>query len=264
MQIRRVFIEIGFEETLLDASDLIVGNYGFDNDQALFFISGADFAYRSIAEQIMNLQVIGAGVGRTGTNSLRIALNTLGLGPCYHMVELISNAPVNVPLWLAALDGRPDWPAIFEGYNSAVDWPVAAFYRELAAAYPQAKFVLTLREPSNWAESFSETIYKLQAGGEHAPPDMKPWFDMANGVVAKSGFPFGMNATQLARAFEANTEAVKAALPAERLLTFNVKDGWGPLCAFLGVPEPDEAFPNTNSRGEFWERVNAKMAEGGF
>jgi hypothetical protein len=211
----------------------------------------------------MTLRVIGAGVGRTGTNSLRLALNQLGLGPCYHMHELVLNAPVNVPLWLAALDGHADWETIYKGYASAVDWPTAGFFRELSAAYPAAKFVLTVRGAESWAESFSETIYKLQAGGDQAPVEFKPWFDMANGVVFKTGFPFGLDVAGLANAFNAHTDAVKAAIPADRLLIYEVKDGWGPLCAFLGVPRPAEVFPRTNSRGEFWDAVAAAMASAG-
>jgi hypothetical protein len=211
----------------------------------------------------MTLRVIGAGVGRTGTNSLRLALNQLGFGPCYHMHELVLNVPVNAPLWLAALNGHADWEAIYKGYASAVDWPTAGFFRELNAAYPQAKFVLTARSAESWAESFSETIYKLHAGADQAPAVFKPFFDMANGVVLKSGFPFGLDVAGLANAFNAHTDAVEAAIPADRLLIYEVKDGWGPLCAFLGVPEPVEAFPCTNSRDEFWKVVAAGMAAAG-
>lgn len=207
----------------------------------------------------MSLKVIGAGVGRTGTNSLRVALNQLGFGPCYHMHELVANAPVNVPLWLAALDGRPDWETIFQGYASAVDWPTSAFYGELHAAYPEAKIILTVRGAESWAESFSATIYKLQSEGDQAPAMMKPWFDMANGVVFKSGFPFGLDKQGLAKAFEAHSEAVKAAIPSRQLLVYDVREGWAPLCAFLGVAEPADAFPKTNSRGEFWEHASAAL-----
>ena len=211
----------------------------------------------------MTLQVIGAGVGRTGTNSLRLALNQLGLGPCYHMHELALNLAVNVPLWLGALDGHADWEAIYKGYASAVDWPTAGFFRELNAAYPAAKFILTVRSAESWAQSFSETIYKLQAGGDPAPAGFKSWFDMANRVVLKTGFPFGLDVAGLANAFNAHTDAVKTAIPADRLLVYEVKDGWGPLCAFLGFPEPAEAFPRTNTRGEFWDFVAAATAKAG-
>ena len=109
------------------------------------------------------MQIIGAGVGRTGTYSLKLALNELGLGPCHHMEEVLLNQPVQVPLWASAVDGAPDWDRIYAGYNCAVDWPTAGFVRELNVAFPQAKFVLTHRSPASWVASFSGTIYQLLA-----------------------------------------------------------------------------------------------------
>ena len=206
----------------------------------------------------MTLKVIGAGVGRTGTYSLKLALNQLGLGPCHHMEEVIFNMPVHVPLWAAAAAGRPDWEAIYKGYESAVDWPTAGFFRELHAAFPAARFVLTTRSPESWAESFSQTIYKLLAGREQAPQEMQEWLDMGARVIAQTGFPAGLDAAGLTKAFNAHNEAVKAAIPARQLLVYQVKEGWAPLCAFLGVPEPAEPFPRTNDRGEFWDRVAGK------
>lgn len=203
----------------------------------------------------MTLQVIGAGVGRTGTYSLKLALEQLGFGPCYHMEEVFKDAPRRIALWNAALAGEPDWPALFEGYNAAVDWPVAAFWHELAAAYPQAKVVLTTRDPEIWYESFSETIFKLLAGRDEAPPQVGPWFEMAIGVTQKSGFDGTMSRTDIRRAFKDQVAAVKAAIPPERLLVFEVKDGWEPLCTFLGKPVPAMPFPNTNNTEEFWELV---------
>jgi hypothetical protein len=139
------------------------------------------------------MKVIGAGVGRTGTYSLKLAINRLGLGPCHHMEEVLHNRPRQLPLWVAALNGDPDWAAVFDGYESAVDWPTAGFFRELNEAFPDAKFVLTVRSPESWAASFSETIYKLLAGRDEAPDDMKPWLDMAAGVIAMTGFPAGLD-----------------------------------------------------------------------
>ena len=206
----------------------------------------------------MTMHVIGAGVGRTGTYSLKLAVNQLGLGPCHHMEEVLFNQPVQVPLWAAAVNGRPDWAAIYEGYQSAVDWPTAGFFRELSTAYPSAKFVLTVRSPKSWAESFSETIYKLLAGRDQAPQEMHAWLDMASGVINKTGFPPGLDFEGLKKAFTAHNDAVKAVIPEHKLLIFQVKEGWGPLCAFLGVPEPDDLFPRTNDRSEFWDRVTGK------
>ena len=208
----------------------------------------------------MALKIIGTGVGRTGTYSLRTALTKLDLGPCHHMEEVLHHMPVQLPLWQAVVKGSPDWAAIYAGYGSAVDWPTAAFFRELSKAYPEAKFILTVRSPDSWAASFSETIYTLLAGKDEAPPHMRAWLDMATAVIEKSGFPGGMSTTALANAFTAHNEAVKAAIPPHRLLVYEVKQGWEPLCKFLGTPVPSEAFPQTNSRAEFWELVKRGSA----
>jgi hypothetical protein len=206
----------------------------------------------------MPLKVIGAGVGRTGTYSLKLAITQLGLGPCHHMEDVLQNMSVQVPLWAAAAKGHPDWESIYDGYESAVDWPTACFYRELSAAYPSAKFVLTHRSPESWAQSFSETIYKLIAGRDHAPQEMQAWMAMGVRVVTKTGFPNGLDMDGLMRAFTAHNDAVKSAIPADRLLVYQVKEGWGPLCAFLGAPVPADPFPRTNDRAEFWDLVSGK------
>ena len=203
----------------------------------------------------MSISVIGAGVGRTGTNSLKLALNQLGLGPCHHMDEVLSNMPAQVPLWAAAAKGKPDWAAVFKGYNSAVDWPVASFYRETHKQYPTAKFVLTQRSTESWYASFSETIYTALGMRDKMPPDKQVWLDMVIPVLAKAGFKLGQNEAELKAAFNAHNADVKAAIPAQQLLVFEVKDGWEPLCAFLGKPVPSEPFPRTNNRTEFWDRI---------
>jgi hypothetical protein len=205
------------------------------------------------------MNVIGVGVGRTGTYSLKLAINQLGLGPCYHMETVLHNMPVQVPLWSAALQGTPDWNAIYDGFRSAVDWPTAGFFRELVKSYPSAKFVLTVRNAETWADSFGATIYKLLAGRDQGPPEMKSWLDMADAVIAKTGFPAGLDRASLVAGFLAHNEAVKATIPADQLLVFEVKEGWNPLCDFLDVPAPDEPFPRTNDRGEFWDRVTGKI-----
>ena len=207
----------------------------------------------------MTISVIGTGVGRTGTYSLKLAINQLGLGPCHHMDEVLHKMPVQVPLWVAAVSGEPDWTKIFDGYQSAVDWPTACFFRELVQQFPSAKFVLTQRDPEKWADSFSATIYKLLAGRDQAPPEMRDWLERANNVIARTGFPAGLEREGLIESFIAHNDAVKEAIPASQLLLFEVKQGWEPLCDFLGVPVPAEAFPRTNHREEFWDRVNGKL-----
>ena len=207
----------------------------------------------------MGLKVIGAGVGRTGTYSLKLAINELEFGPCHHMEEVLHNMSVHVPLWSAAAAGAPDWSHIFKGYESAVDWPTACFFRELLKEYPSAKFILTERDPEKWADSFAATIYTLLAGKDEAPPEMRAWLDMAGDVIAKTGFPPGLDRDALVEAFIAHTNAVKETIPASQLLVFEVRQGWKPLCDFLGTPVPATEFPRTNHREEFWDRVNGKI-----
>ncbi len=207
----------------------------------------------------MALNVVGAGVGRTGTYSLKLAMNQLGLGPCHHMEEVLHNMPVHVPLWSAAVSGEPDWSRIYDGYRSAVDWPTACFFRELVLEYPSAKFVLTKRDPEKWADSFGATIYKLLAGKDQAPQEMKAWLDMASDVIAKTGFPPGLDRDGLIQAFIAHNDAVKESIPPGKLLEFEVKEGWEPLCTFLHAPVPDSDFPRSNHREEFWDRVDGKI-----
>jgi hypothetical protein len=206
----------------------------------------------------MTMQVIGAGVGRTGTMSLRLALNQLGLGPCHHMEDVLKNMATQVPLWTDASNGNPNWSAIYSGFESAVDWPTAAFYRELVVEYPAAKFVLSVRSPESWAASFGSTIYKVLAGKDNAPPEKKDWIDMAETIIDRSGFPQGLDDDGLMHAFMRHNETVKATIPANQLLEFEAKDGWEPLCNFLGVAVPDTPFPRTNNREEFWDLVSGK------
>jgi hypothetical protein len=205
------------------------------------------------------MHVIGAGVGRIGTYSLELAINQFGLGPCHHMEAVLHDMPAQVPLWNDAVCGRPDWQGIYRGFMSAVDWPTARYFRELGTAHPSAKFVLTIRDPEKWADSFAATIYKLLAGPEHAPPDKRAWLEMADRIVAETGFPEGLDQDELAAAYLAHNEAVKAAIPPDRLLVYQVKDGWGPLCRFLGVPIPADPFPQTTHRAEFWDRVTGRI-----
>lgn len=205
----------------------------------------------------MSLKVIGAGLGRTGTYSLRLAIDQLGFGPCHHMEEVARNLPVQLPLWNAALDGNADWAAIYAGYGSAVDWPTARFFRELNATYPDAMFVLGYRDPDAWADSFGETIYKLISSTDEPPEHLRDWLKMAREVIRQTGIPAGADRAGLSAAFSAHAAAVKDAIPAERLLVHDVKQGWEPLCAFLGVSVPDEAFPRTNNRSEFWDLIDS-------
>jgi hypothetical protein len=205
----------------------------------------------------MAINIIGVGVGRTGTYSLRLGINQLGFGPCHHMEEVLKNMDVQVSLWSEAVKGNANWDAIYDGYNSAVDWPTAGFYRELIKKYPTAKFILTERSPESWAESFGSTIYKLVEGRNEAPEKMHKWLNMVNEVLTKTGFPDGLDKDGLIKGFIAHGKAVREVIPEEQLLVFQVKEGWEPLCNFLNVSVPKDPFPRTNNREEFWELVNA-------
>lgn len=208
----------------------------------------------------MTLAVVGTGLGRTGTYSLKLALNELGIGPCYHMEEIILNMPSFLPKWQVVVVGQADWADVYAGYQSAVDWPTASYYRELYEAYPEAKFVHTWRSAESWVASFSETIQKLLQGAEQAPEPMRPWLTMSTAVIAKAGILADASPEALREAFEAHTEAVRAAIPASQLLLFQAKEGWGPLCEFLGVPVPASDFPRSNDRADFWDKVNGAGA----
>jgi hypothetical protein len=207
----------------------------------------------------MILEVVGAGVGRTGTYSLKLALEELGFGPCHHMEEVLKDPSRQIPLWSAAAEGKPDWEAIFQGYNSAVDWPTAAFWPELAAACPAAKVVLTTRNAERWYQSYSETILKFLSTANEAPPHLRAWFEMAFAVTARSGFGGKTTRDDIIKAFEDHEKTVRNSIPPDRLLAYEVKDGWEPLCRFLGKPVPSVPFPSSNNREEFWELVQRGM-----
>lgn len=208
---------------------------------------------------IMTLQVIGLGVGRTGTYSLKAALEQLGLGPCHHMERVAQDMSVQVPLWNRVLNHNTGFEDVYAGMQSAVDWPTAGFHQELYAKYPNAKFILTHRSKESWAESFGSTIYKLLSGKESAPQPAQEWLNMVVKVLEKTGFPMGLDYNGLADKFEAHNLAVQNAIPARQLLVYQVKEGWQPLCKFLNVPAPSSEFPRTNNREEFWDLVNSSM-----
>jgi hypothetical protein len=194
------------------------------------------------------LEVIGAGYSRTGTLSLKRALEILGVGRCYHFVELLKRR--HAARWLAILDGKPpNWEEVFAGYSAAVDYPAVAFYRELAAEYPEAKVILTVRDPDEWHASIRDALLPLRrtlvpwlpwASQVRRLTDRLIWDGAFEGRAAERDFA-------VAR-FHEHVRRVRAAIDAERLLVFDVKEGWEPLCRFLGRPVPAVAFPRTNSR----------------
>ena len=211
----------------------------------------------------MALQIIGSGFGRTGTLSLKTALETLGFGPTHHMEEVFHH-PDQVAHWQAVSAGQPvDWGTVFAGYGSQVDWPGCHVWRELAAAYPQAKVIHSRRPDDKWWASFSSTIGKLIGiyPTLPMPPHIRAMMDAMAPIICET--TFGGQWTDRDKALEAyhRREAeVRAALPADRLLVYDVAEGWGPLCAFLGVPVPDEPFPNRNQKVDFWANLGGEPA----
>ena len=208
----------------------------------------------------MALQVIGPGFGRTGTASLKRALEILGFGPCHHMEEVFPR-PEQVDHWAAMAEGRPvDWDAAFAGFRSQVDWPGAHAWRQLAAHFPDAKIVLSVREPEAWWRSFSDTIAKALAGAPpDAPPHVHRMVAAARCFIAEQTFRGMLDDKDRAiAALQRRTEEVRAAIPAERLLVFDVAEGWDPLCRFLDVPVPEGPFPRVNSTEQFWDLMQGK------
>jgi hypothetical protein len=207
----------------------------------------------------MALRVIGAGLGRTGTVSLKIALEQLGAGRCYHMLELIAN-PAHMALWQQAADGRPDWDAIFTGYGATVDYPGCTCWRELSDFYPAAKIVLSVRDPEAWFESVQATIFG---------PDTRETLASAQfatvAILMNRVHPQRYDRAAMVAAFEIHTKAVIDAIPKERLLVYRIEQGWKPLCEFLGVPVPDTPFPRANARAEINDVfARSRNADGSF
>jgi hypothetical protein len=196
----------------------------------------------------MALKVIGAGVGRTATFSVKFALEHLGLGPCYHMTEVFATARRNIPLWLDVVNGKPDWDTIFDGYQSTTDYPACSYWRELADYYPDAKVVLSVRDADRWFDSVSETIFSDQVQGSLAG---SPAETMMQGVIFDAFGDRTKDRAFMTDWFKRRNQKVIDALPRERLLVYSPKEGWEPLCSFLGVSLPDEPFPRINQRDEF-------------
>src|SRR5258708_5628238 len=225
---------------------------------------------------INGLKIIGAGFGRTGALSLKAALEELGFAPCYHMVEVF-NHPEHVALWADAAKGKPiDWSQLFGGYQSAVDWPTCAFYEQLMAAYPDAQVLLSVRDPESWYASVRSTIYRTGERPKGLPgivkaamffvigilrPQIRHFAEMVRAVVWKGTFDEKFEDKDYAiKVFKQNIEHVKKRVPPEKLLVYDVKEGWEPLCAFLGVEVPkDKPFPHLNDRATFQTRMRGGL-----
>jgi hypothetical protein len=209
------------------------------------------------------VEVIGAGFGRTGTTSLKQALETLGFGPCHHMSEVLKR-PATVAQWVAALNGDETvLPTLLAGYRATLDLPSCLLWRELAALYPRSKVVLTVRDPRQWYRSARATILDdkdrderarrlANAGGE----DLVEALGSLSSAMAGHGFRRDLDEAETIAVFQRHNESVRAGVEADRLLVYEVEQGWTPLCEFLGVDVPSQPFPRVNESGTFHQNVD--------
>lgn len=217
------------------------------------------------------MKVIGAGFGRTGTASLKVALEELGFGPCYHMTEVFAN-PDHADFWRAAWRGEPvDWDGVLGRYEATVDWPACTFYAELLERHPDAKVLLSVRDPEKWYESTRNTIYELGRMSTGSPFFRLGFaflsrlvfgrFKTGQGPMAKEIIWDGTfdgrfeDRSHAIGVFNRHNEEVQRRVPQEQLLVYEVREGWGPLCEFLGVEEPEKPFPRLNDAAEMRRRI---------
>jgi hypothetical protein len=198
----------------------------------------------------MGLSVIGAGFGRTGTRSLKAALEELGFGKCYHMVEVFKN-PGHMNMWTEVIEtGRSNWASIFEGFQAVMDWPASVYYKTLMAAFPDAKVILTVRDPELWYESIRSTFYaRSKKYGRFLIiiPTIYRFFKALEKVLWQGIFNSRLeDKTYAINIFNEHIEEVKRSVPGDRLLIFEARQGWEPLCEFLDVPVPRIPYPHVN------------------
>lgn len=202
----------------------------------------------------MTLRLLGLGFGRTGTLSTKHALEMLGWGPCHHMQEIRDN-PALLPDWTAAAQGKPtDWERVFRGWTSQIDWPGSRYWRQLLAFFPTAQVLLNIRDPDEWYESLRNTIIPSTAAGlkvdSHA--HTRAMAEMVYATIHQQIFHDRIEDRDFAiQVYLDHVREVKEAVPSDQLLIFDVKDGWLPLCNFLGTEIPGQAFPHKNTRTEF-------------
>lgn len=192
------------------------------------------------------MKIVGAGLGRTGTTSLKVALEYLLDGPCYHMID-VNRHPSHVDFWHAAAadHGKADWQGFFADYAAAVDWPAAAFWPELSAIFPDALILLSVRSPESWWRSANTTIFPSILGADGA------WRAMMD-TLFKERFPCDLtNEAAATQAFREHVADVQRRVPTERLLVWQASDGWEPLCRALSLPVPDKPFPHANTTEDF-------------
>jgi len=206
--------------------------------------------------------------------SLKVALETLGVDPCYHMTEVFAH-PEHTGFWISAWRGEPaDWEGVLGVYEAAVDWPACTFYEELMERHPDAKVILSVRDPKRWYESVRNTIYELSVVVPRHPLYRIGYtfvrllvfrgpgnIDLAHEIIWQGTFDGRFEDENHAiKVFERHNAEVKRRVPENRLLVYDVKSGWGPLCEFLGVEEPEQPFPRTNDTAQMRRRLRGVKA----
>jgi len=206
------------------------------------------------------VRIVGTGVGRTGTLSLKFALEQLLGTRCYHMMEVFGH-PEHVDIWARAAHDEPvDWAALLQDFGAIVDWPGASFWPELTAAFPDALVLHSERaDAETWWRSASATILTLDA----LPDDMQQFRDMVMGIFRERFTDRIDDHDACVAAYEAHNARVRAAIDPERMLIWHPGDGWEPICAALDVPVPDAPFPHVNTTEEWNARRAAVAAEKG-
>ena len=197
----------------------------------------------------MAIEVIGAGFGRTGTMSLKLALEKLGFDRCYHMAEAVGH-PEHFPIWSAAQRGeRIDWDALLEGYRATVDWPSCNLWQEQLEHWPEAVVILSTRDPESWYQSVMNTIYPASMRGYDSGDPFSVWlYDNIWGPLFDGRLDDRKHTIGV---YERHVEHVIRSAPADGLLVFEAAQGWEPLCRFLDRPVPEEPFPRVNTTEEF-------------
>lgn len=203
----------------------------------------------------MTVRIVGAGLGRTGTTSLKAALERLLGGPCHHMMELFTH-PEQIPAWHAAARGEmPDWKKLLASYRATVDWPSAAYWPEISAAFPDAVILLSVRDPESWWKSASNTIFQAIPQAPNAE-----WRAMVEAMMASRFTPKLDDKDACIAAYERWYADARARIPKHRLLEWRAKDGWAPICERLGIAVPDEPFPHANKTEDFQAMVRTAAA----
>jgi hypothetical protein len=203
----------------------------------------------------MALKIIGAGLGRTGTASLKIAIERLGIGRCYHMREVLAN-PEHIGFWVDVAEGRANFDRIFSDFSATVDFPACVYWRDLIDYYPEAKVILSTRDAENWFRSTQETFlgprwWEYILSG--------PFGSMCEATIGKFFDGQIHDHDHLIEFFNRHVETVKAVVPPERLLIFQAKQGWQPLCKFLGLTMPNDPFPHANREQETKDLMESVM-----